>query len=235
MLTGRRPAGKMMRDLVILKEELGAQAQEMARTRDGVGTECAANIGSRRDMDALAASGADGVGLFRSEFLFLDRLSPPGEEEQYEAYAHAVKEMQGRGVIIRILDIGGDKKIPYLPLNEEANPFLGLRGIRFVFKHEHLLHVQLRALLRAAVHGGMKIMLPMVVDRQEIALFKEKLEHVRQELEEEEIECARHVPLGVMIETPASVMLAQELAMESDFFSIGNKRSRAIHPRGRAG
>ena len=212
---------KKMKDLVILKEEFTAQAQEMAHTRDGIRIECTANIGSRRDMDASTINCTDGIGLFRSEFLFLDRLSPPGEEEQYEAYSHVVRAMKGRDVIIRILDIGGDKSIPYLPLTREANPFLGLRGIRFVFQHEQILHVQLRALFRAALHGSLKIMLPMVVDRQEVMLFKEKMEDVRQELEEEKTACARHIPLGVMIETPASVMLIQDFAVESDFFSIG--------------
>ncbi|OQX28665.1 MAG: phosphoenolpyruvate--protein phosphotransferase [Spirochaeta sp. LUC14_002_19_P3] len=208
-----------MREEVSLEKELKKQAAAEARTTDAVVVQCAANIGSGAEADTLAEYGAEGVGVFRSEFLFLHRQAPPSEEEQYEAYSRALRGTR-HTVTIRLLDIGGDKSIPYLPMPKEENPFLGVRGIRFILKHPQLLSTQLRALSRAAVHGRLQVMIPMVVDANEIRQIRDKLAQITRELKAEKIPCA-NFPLGIMIETPASIFCAGQLAREADFFSIG--------------
>ena len=191
-------------------------------TADGRQVSLYANIGSVSDARAAVQAGAEGIGLFRTEFLFMDRPAPPGEEEQYETYRQVARLMAGREVIIRTLDVGGDKGIPYLDMGQEENPFLGHRAIRYCLDHPDLFKTQLRALLRAgAEDGNLKIMLPLVTGVEEVRAARALLEECRTELQAEGKACAGRIPLGVMIETPASALIADLLARESDFFSIG--------------
>jgi phosphotransferase system enzyme I (PtsI) len=192
-----------------------------AATTDGVRITLAANIGSPADISSALKQGAQGVGLFRVEFLFMGQSHPPGEEEQYQAFKTVVEGMEGAPVVIRILDVGGDKDLPYLNLPREHNPFLGCRGIRLCFARPDLLQTQLRALLRAGVHGDVRILVPMIASVEEVRTFKTFLNRARQSLERDGILHPETMPLGVMIETPSSVYLAPHLAREVDFFSMG--------------
>lgn len=192
-----------------------------AATTDGVRITLAANIGSPADISSALKQGAQGVGLFRVEFLFMGQSHPPGEEEQYQAFKTVVEGMEGAPVVIRILDVGGDKDLPYLNLPREHNPFLGCRGIRLCFARPDLLQTQLRALLRAGVHGDVRILVPMIASVEEVRTFKTLLNRARQSLERDGILHPETMPLGVMIETPSSVYLAPHLAREVDFFSMG--------------
>jgi len=181
-----------------------------------------ANIGSAAEAEAAARSGAEGVGLFRTEFLFMDRPSLPDEAVQYEAYRAVSRAMAGREVIIRTLDVGGDKAIEYLDMGREENPFLGHRAIRCCLDRPELFKVQLRALLRAgAEEKNIKLMLPLVTCPEEVRAARTLLESCKAELEREGLPYDRDIPLGVMIETPAAALTADLLARESDFFSIG--------------
>ena len=189
---------------------------------DGRRLDLYANIGGTADAAAAAAAGAEGIGLFRTEFLFMDRTALPTEEEQYEAYRTVAGQMAGREVIIRTLDVGGDKGIPYLEMEKEENPFLGYRAIRYCLGRPELYKVQLRALLRAgAEHRNIKIMLPLVSGVQELRAARALLEECKAELTAEGREFDGRIPLGVMIETPAAALVADLLAREADFFSIG--------------
>lgn len=191
------------------------------RTADGVTIQLCANIGSVQDALNAADCDAEGIGLFRTEFLYMDGASVPSEEEQFEAYKKVALVMKGKPVIIRTLDIGGDKEIPYLGLEREDNPFLGLRGIRFCLSKEDLFRRQLRALLRASAFGDLRIMLPLVTCVEEVRGAKTILEELKTELEKQGVAYNRAIRLGVMIETAAAVMIADLLAEEADFFSIG--------------
>ena len=189
---------------------------------DGRRVDLYANIGGVADAEAAAAAGAEGIGLFRTEFLFMDRTALPTEEEQYEAYRTVAGQMEGKEVIIRTLDVGGDKGIPYLEMEKEENPFLGYRAIRYCLGRPELYKVQLRALLRAgAEHRNIKIMLPLVSGMQELRAARALLEECKAELTAEGREFDGRIPLGVMIETPAAALVADLLAREADFFSIG--------------
>lgn len=181
-----------------------------------------ANIGSAAEAEDAAQSGAEGIGLFRTEFLFMDRTSVPDETVQYEAYHAVSKIMAGKEVIIRTLDVGGDKAIEYLGMEKEDNPFLGHRAIRYCLDHPDLYKAQLRALLRAgAEEKNIKIMLPLVTCVEEVRSARELLEQCKKELAAEHIPYDKDVKLGIMIETPAAALMADALARECDFFSIG--------------
>ncbi len=191
-----------------------------ARTRDGRRIEVAANLGSATEAEDALEWGAEGVGLFRTEFLFMERDELPSEEEQYEAYGAVATAFGEKPVIVRTLDVGGDKDLPGVDQPSEENPFLGWRGIRMSLDTPGLFEPQLRAILRAAAHGNLKVMFPMIVEVGELRAAKELLESCRVELEAEGAELGS-VEVGVMIETPAAAICAAELAEESAFFSIG--------------
>jgi phosphoenolpyruvate-protein phosphotransferase len=191
-----------------------------ARTSDGRRIEVAANLGSASEAEGALEWGAEGVGLFRTEFLFMERDELPSEQEQYEAYGAVARVFGERPVIIRTLDVGGDKDLPGVDQPPEENPFLGWRGIRMSLDTPGLFKPQLRAILRAAAHGNLKVMFPMVVEAEELRAAKRLLEGCRAELEAEGAEVGA-VEVGVMIETPAAAICAAELAEESAFFSIG--------------
>ena len=190
-------------------------AEEPAVTQDGHRMEIVANIGGVAESRRAVERGAEGVGLLRTEFLFLERSNAPSEEEQFEAYRDIAQAFDGRPVIVRTLDIGGDKPIPYLPLPYEENPFLGERGIRLCLTHPQLFRTQLRAILRASEHGLLRIMFPMIARLEEVRQAKAIVEQLREELGVPEVE------LGIMVEVPAAALLAGEFAREVDFFSIG--------------
>ena len=199
---------------------LEAYRNVTARTRNGRRIEVAANLGSPKEaLDALSW-GAEGVGLFRTEFLFMERDELPTEEEQYGVYREVAEAFGDKPVIVRTIDVGGDKDLPGVSGHEEENPFLGWRGIRMSLDVPDLFKPQLRAILRAAVHGNLKVMFPMVSDVEELVAAKRLLSQYREELENEGTETGP-VEAGVMIETPAAALCAGELAREADFFSVG--------------
>ncbi len=202
------------------REALQAILHLPAVTRDGHEVKLYANINTPSDMDAAIRQGAEGIGLFRSEFLYLNAQEYPDEEVQYSIYRSVLERMPDRHIVIRTLDLGTDKKSPYLALEPEDNPALGYRAIRICLNQPELFKVQLRALLRAAAHGSLHILLPMIISVREIRQTRELLETCKKELAEKGTPFGDPV-LGVMIETPAAVLVADELAAEADFFSIG--------------
>lgn len=203
------------------KQALHAFAGKKTVTADGKQLAVYANIGKPDDVPAVLQNDGEGVGLFRTEFLFMDRTALPSEEEQFAAYRAVATQMQGKEVIIRTLDVGGDKDIPYLHMEKEENPFLGHRAVRYCLDNPEIYKVQLRALLRASAYGNIKIMLPLVTTVSEVRRVRELLESTKAELRKENIEFRENIPVGVMIETPAAAMTADLLAKEADFFSIG--------------
>ena len=212
---------KKFADYAAEKELLKAYKGKPSQTKDGVKVELVSNIGKPEDADKVVECDGEGIGLFRTEFLFMDRDSVPTEEEQFEAYKKVAETMKGKPVIIRTLDIGGDKAIPYVGLETEENPFLGFRAIRFCLKRRDIYEVQLRALLRASAFGDIKIMVPLVTGVDELRAVKVILEDVKRQLDKDGIAYNKHVKVGVMMETPAACMMADALAKEADFFSIG--------------
>lgn len=190
-------------------------------TRDGRSVELVCNIGSADEAKSVIDNDGEGVGLFRTEFLFMDTPRVPGEEEQFEAYKKAALTVKGKPLIVRTLDVGGDKDIPYLGMKKEENPFLGFRAIRYCLKNRELFRSQLRALLRAGAYGDVRIMLPMVSCVEELMCVREMMEELKAELEQEGIPYGKDTKLGVMIETPAAMLIADILARHADFFSIG--------------
>ena len=190
-------------------------------TADGVKVHLYGNIGNPEDAKQVAAYDGEGVGLFRTEFLFMGASDLPSEEEQFQAYKAAAETMEGREVIIRTLDVGGDKDIPYLGLEKEDNPFLGFRAVRYCLQNKDSYRVQLRALLRASAFGDIKIMVPLVTCVDEIRSVKALVKELMAELDAENIAYNKDIQVGAMIETPAASLIADLLAKEADFFSIG--------------
>ncbi|MGK7917307.1 MAG: phosphoenolpyruvate--protein phosphotransferase [Prochloraceae cyanobacterium] len=217
------PSEEQLRELQAKQSKLD-EVEEWAVeaiTRDGYQIPLMANIIGVRDAEYALDCGASGVGLLRTEFLYLDRLAPPSEEEQLEIYQAIASVVNGLPLTIRTLDIGGDKPIPYLNLEAETNPFLGWRGIRQSLDCREMLTTQLRAILRASPGHNLKIMFPMVASVQEVRAAKEILSEVQKELRQAGIAFAEEIPVGIMIEVPAAVIMAHQLAAEVDFFSIG--------------
>lgn len=190
-------------------------------TADGQKVMLFANIGTPDDALKVSEYDGEGIGLFRTEFLFMDRTSAPDEQEQFEAYKKALTVMKGKTVVIRTLDVGGDKDIPYMNLEKEENPFLGFRAVRYCLKNSEFYKTQLRALLRAGVYGDLWIMVPLVTGVDELRAVKALLSQAESELESEGVSYKKDIKVGVMIETPAAALTADIFAKEADFFSIG--------------
>lgn len=198
-----------------------AAARERAVTRDGHAVAVCVNSGDTESLKAYDSQICDGIGLFRTEFLFMDQKDYPDEELQYAAYRSAAEAARGKEVIIRTLDIGGDKQLGYMDLPQENNPFLGYRAIRLCLDRKEIFRTQLRAILRASAHGNLKIMFPMIVTLEELREAKALAARALAELDAEGLPHAERVPMGIMVETPAAVLLSDVLAREADFFSIG--------------
>ncbi len=190
-------------------------------TKDGHQVELAANIGTPKDLEGVVHNGAEGVGLYRTEFLYMDSHEMPTEEDQFEAYKAVLEGMNGKPVVVRTMDIGGDKELPYLPLPHEMNPFLGYRAIRISLHEPAMFRTQLRALLRASVYGKLRIMFPMIATLNDFRGAKALLEEEKAKLIAEGVAVSDDIQVGIMIEIPAAAVLAHQFAKEVDFFSIG--------------
>ncbi|WP_203624034.1 phosphoenolpyruvate--protein phosphotransferase [Lacticaseibacillus sp. 866-1] len=209
-------------------KDFAAQKAEWAQlktaktvTEDGQHFEVGANIGTPKDMDAVLANGAEAVGLYRTEFLYMDSSELPTEDDQFEAYKTVLEQMDGKPVVVRTMDIGGDKKLPYLPLPHEDNPFLGYRAIRISLDRQDIFRTQLRALLRASAYGNLRIMFPMIGTVNEFKAAKKVFLEEKDKLVKEGVKVADNIQTGMMMEVPAAAVLADQFAKVADFFSIG--------------
>ncbi len=222
------PSQDEIQRLKTLQAKLAEEKAELAKlkdlpalTLDGHRVDVVANIGTIRDVEGAERNGAEGVGLYRTEFLFMDRDQLPTEEEQFIAYKEVVEAMNGNLVILRTMDIGGDKELPYLNLPKEMNPFLGWRAIRIALDRREILNAQLRAVLRASAYGRLAVMFPMIISVEEIRELKSVIEELKVELRNEGKDFDENIQIGVMVETPSAAVNAKFLAKEVDFFSIG--------------
>ena len=212
---------KLQKQLKEETEELEKYKKLDTRTKDDYKVELVANIGTPADIESVIKNSAEGVGLFRSEFLYMDNENMPTEEEQFEAYKKVAEAMGDKPVIIRTLDVGGDKEIKYLHLEKEANPFLGYRAIRLCLDNIAIFKIQLRAILRASAFGNLSIMFPMISSIEELREAKKILEECKKELDGENINYNKNIKTGIMIEIPSAALISVGLATECDFFSIG--------------
>ena len=222
------PTAETIAELRDVQDHYLSEKAEMAKlkdlpaiTLDGHQVEVCANIGTVRDVAGAERNGAEGVGLYRTEFLFMDRESLPTEDEQFAAYKAVAEAMGSQAVIVRTMDIGGDKDLPYMNLPKEDNPFLGWRAIRIAMDRKEILHAQLRAILRASGFGKLRIMFPMIISVEEVRFLKNEIELLKTQLRDEGKSFDENIEIGIMVETPASAVIARHLAKEVDFFSIG--------------
>lgn len=222
------PTAETIAELRDVQDHYLSEKAEMAKlkdlpaiTLDGHQVEVCANIGTVRDVAGAERNGAEGVGLYRTEFLFMDRESLPTEDEQFAAYKAVAEAMGSQAVIVRTMDIGGDKDLPYMNLPKEDNPFLGWRAIRIAMDRKEILHAQLRAILRASDFGKLRIMFPMIISVEEVRFLKNEIELLKTQLRDEGKSFDENIEIGIMVETPASAVIARHLAKEVDFFSIG--------------
>ncbi|MCP8617656.1 phosphoenolpyruvate--protein phosphotransferase [Salirhabdus salicampi] len=210
------------------QEEFAAKKEEWAKLKDqptisadNVQVELAANIGTPEDVDGVLRNGGEGVGLYRTEFLYMGKNSLPTEDEQFDAYKTVLEKMENKPVVVRTLDIGGDKELDYLELPKELNPFLGFRAIRFCLERDDIFRTQLRALLRASEYGNLKIMFPMVSTLEEFREAKKLLLEEKEQLVEQGVNVKDDIEIGIMVEIPSTAVIAKQFAKEVDFFSIG--------------
>ncbi len=222
------PTNEVIDKMRAVQEQVASEKAELAKlkdlpaiTLDGHQVEVCANIGTVRDVEGAERNGAEGVGLYRTEFLFMDRDALPTEEEQFAAYKAVAEACGSQAVIVRTMDIGGDKELPYMNFPKEENPFLGWRAIRIAMDRGEILRDQLRAILRASAFGKLRIMFPMIISVEEVRALRKEIEIYKQELRDEGKAFDESIEIGVMVETPAAATIARHLAKEVDFFSIG--------------
>ncbi|EOF1531710.1 phosphoenolpyruvate-protein phosphotransferase PtsI [Salmonella enterica subsp. enterica serovar Kentucky] len=222
------PTNDVIEQLRAVQEQVATEKAELAKlkdlpaiTLDGHQVEVCANIGTVRDVEGAERNGAEGVGLYRTEFLFMDRDALPTEEEQFAAYKAVTEACGSQAVIVRTMDIGGDKELPYMNFPKEENPFLGWRAVRIAMDRKEILRDQVRAILRASAFGKLRIMFPMIISVEEVRALRKEIEIYKQELRDEGKAFDESIEIGVMVETPAAATIARHLAKEVDFFSIG--------------
>ncbi|EDE5720508.1 phosphoenolpyruvate-protein phosphotransferase PtsI [Salmonella enterica subsp. enterica serovar Enteritidis] len=222
------PTNDVIEQLRAVQEQVATEKAELAKlkdlpaiTLDGHQVEVCANIGTVRDVEGAERNGAEGVGLYRTEFLFMDRDALPTEEKQFAAYKAVAEACGSQAVIVRTMDIGGDKELPYMNFPKEENPFLGWRAVRIAMDRKEILRDQVRAILRASAFGKLRIMFPMIISVEEVRALRKEIEIYKQELRDEGKAFDESIEIGVMVETPAAATIARHLAKEVDFFSIG--------------